>query len=95
MAQSAEIWYIASQLVLLDVRMRSFSCRLQWFERQGIMPQTKFPIFGNFYEENVAEDSNLLATFELKFSTHMCSIDMLVYIIEAGQPFLLKIGARH
>ena len=75
--------------------MRSFLYGLPWFERQGIMPQTNFPILGNFYQENVAEDSNLLATFELKFSTHMWSINGFVYIIEAGQPFLLKIGSRH
>ena len=95
MAQSAEIWYVASQLVLLDVRMRSFLCGLSLVERQGIMPQTNFPILGNFYQKNMAEDSNLLDLFSIKLRTQMWSINRLVNIIKAGQSFLLKIGSRH
>ena len=59
------------------------------------MPQTNFLILGNFYQENVGEDSNLLATFDIEYSTLMWSINKLVYINETGQPFLFKIWSRH
>ena len=75
--------------------MHNFSCGLIWFERQGNMPQTNFPIFGNFYQENMAENSNLLDLFDIKLSTQMWSINRSVYIIEAGQSFLLKISSRY
>ena len=62
--------------------------------KESCLQQT-FQIWKKFYQENVAEASNLLATFYIKFSTLMWSINRLVYNIKAGQPFLLIIGSRH
>ena len=59
------------------------------------MPQTNFPILGNFYQEKMEEDSNLLDLFDINLSTQMWSMNRSVYIIEAEQSFLLKIGCRH
>ena len=55
------------------------------------MPQTNILILGNSYQKNMAEDKNLLATFKLKFSIHLWSIDRLVYIIEAGQNWVKEL----
>ena len=75
--------------------MHSISYGLPWFVKQGILPQTNFLILENFHQEIMVEDSNLLAIFDIKFSTQMWSINRLVYIIEARQFLLLKIGSRH
>ena len=71
MAQYPEIRYVAFQLDVLDVRLRSYSCGFPWFEKQGVMPETKFPILRNFYQQNILEDSHLLAIFNIKLGTQM------------------------
>ena len=48
MAQYAKIWYVPSQLVLLDVRMHSFSCGLPWLDRKEFCLRVTFEFYRNF-----------------------------------------------
>ena len=50
MAQYTQIWYVPSQLVLLDIRMHSFLCGLPWSGLEKVLHERHFLILQDFYQ---------------------------------------------